>query len=77
LVAAVPVSPKVQAKVNGPTPAEVVAVNVAGEVASIEAGLNVNATVGTAATVMVWLEVALTASASVAVTVTVNEPPAA
>jgi hypothetical protein len=53
LVAAVPVSPKVQAKVNGPTPAVVVAVKVAGEVASIEAGLNVKATVGTAATVKV------------------------
>jgi hypothetical protein len=71
------VSPKDQANVTAPTPPVVVAVKVAGEVASIEAGANVKAVVSAAATVMVWLEVALTASASVAVTVTVNEPAAA
>jgi hypothetical protein len=52
----------------------VVAVKVAGEVASIDAGVNVKLTPNAAATVIVWLEVAFTASASVAVTVTVNEP---
>jgi hypothetical protein len=68
------VSPKVQAKVTVPTPPVVVAVKVAGEVASIEAGVNVKAVASAAATLMVWLDVALTASASVAVTLTVNEP---
>jgi hypothetical protein len=68
------VSPKVQAKVNGLTPFEVVAVNVVTAVASGEVGLTVNVTVGTAATVIVWLEVALTPFASVAVTVTVKVP---
>jgi hypothetical protein len=47
------VSPKVQAKVTVPTPPVVVAVKVAGEVASIEAGVNVKAVASAAATVMV------------------------
>jgi hypothetical protein len=68
------VSPKVQAKVTAPTPPVVVAVKVAGEVASIEAGVNVKTVARAAATVMVWLEVALTPLASVAVTATVNDP---
>ncbi len=77
LVVAVLVSPKVQANVNVPTPPVVLAVNVTGEVASGEVGTNVNVTDGAAATVMVWLEVALTPLASVAVTVTANGPDAA
>jgi hypothetical protein len=77
LVVAVPVSPKVQANVATPTPPVATAVNVAGDVASIDAGMNVKLTVNAAATVTVWLDVAFTASASVAVTVTVNDPEAA
>jgi hypothetical protein len=74
LVIAVPVSPKVQANVAAPTPPVATAVNVAGDVASIDAGVNVKLTANAAATVTVWLDVAFTASASVAVTLTVNEP---
>ena len=77
LVVDVPVSPKLQLKVKGPTPLDVVAVNVVRAVASGEVGLTVKLTVGTAATVMVWLDVATTPLASVAVTVTVKEPAAA
>jgi hypothetical protein len=47
------VSPKVQLKVTAPTPPVVVAVNVAGEVASIEAGVKVKAVASAGATVMV------------------------
>ncbi len=53
MVAAVPVSPKVQANVKVPTPPVVVAVNVTGEVASGDVGLNVKVTAGTAATLMI------------------------
>ncbi len=53
MVVAVPVSPKVQLKVTVPTPPVGVAVNVTGEVASGEVGLNVKLTARAAATVMV------------------------
>jgi hypothetical protein len=49
-------------------------VNVTGLFAAGDAGVNVKLTPNAAATVIVWLDDALTASASVAVTVTVNEP---
>ncbi len=74
LVAAVPVSPKVQLNVTAPTPPVVAAVNVTGDVASGDVGLKVKLAARAAATVMVWLEVALTPLASVAVTVTANDP---
>ncbi len=51
-----------------------VAVNVSGTVTSGEEGLLVKETLKAAATVMVWLDMAFTPLASVAVTVTVNGP---
>jgi hypothetical protein len=55
----------------------VTAVKVAGDVASIVAGVKVKLTPNAAATVIVWLDVGLARFASVAVTVTVNDPEAA
>ncbi len=74
LVTAVPVSPNVQAKVTVPTPPVGVAVNVSRRLASGNVGVKVKLTANAAATVIVWLEVALTPLASVAVTLTVNGP---
>jgi hypothetical protein len=68
------VSPKVQLKVTGATQFVVVAVKVTGEVASGEVGLKVKATEQACPMTIVWLDVAFTPSASVAVTVTVKDP---
>jgi hypothetical protein len=76
LVVAVLVSPKVQLNVFVPTPLVVVAVNVTGDVASGDAGVKVKVTPSAAATTTLWVEVALTPFASVAVTVTLKVPPA-
>ncbi len=69
-----PPSPKVQLKLTVPTPPVVTAVKVVKEVASGVVGLIVTVTASAAATVIVWLDVALTPSASVAVTVTEKDP---
>jgi hypothetical protein len=69
------VSPKVQLKLNGPTPPVVVAANVTSEEVVGDAGVNVNSTAESAgATVMLWLDVALTPLTSVAFTLTVKDP---
>jgi len=49
-------------------------VKVTGDVASGVAGVKEKLTVGVAATVIVWLELAVRPLASVAMTLTVNEP---
>ena len=49
-------SPKLQLNVKGPTPPVVRALNVTGEEVSGDMGPYVKLTVGTAATVMAWLE---------------------
>jgi hypothetical protein len=74
----VAVSPKLQEKVNGPTPPVVVAVNCTLTPTSGVAGVNVNAAaVRRAATTTFWAgEVTATPLASVAVTVTLNVPAA-
>jgi hypothetical protein len=71
----VPPSPKLQLKLNGPTPPVVEAVKVSGTFTSGNIGLGVKLTVGAAATVMLWLDIALPPIASVAVTVAVNGDP--
>lgn len=70
----VPPSPNAQLKLSGPTPPVVVAVKDSARLASGEVGLTVKPTLKAAATVTVWLEVADAPLASVAVTVTTNEP---
>jgi hypothetical protein len=72
------VSPKLQLKVNGPTPPVVVAVNVTETPTSGDAGAKVKAAADNraATTTLCAAEVAETALASVAVTVTLKVPAA-
>jgi len=48
-----PPSPKLQLNVNGPTPADVVAVKATGEVASADVGLKLKFTLGAATRLIV------------------------
>src|SRR5438128_8261616 len=70
----VPPSPKSQWKLSEPTPPVVVAVKDSARLASGEAGLIVKLTANAAATVTVRLEVVDAPLASVAVTITTNDP---
>jgi len=67
-------SPKLQLNAKDPTPPVVRALNVTGEEVSGDIGPYVKLTVGTAATVMAWLELAALPFASVTVTMTLYEP---